>query len=231
MRAPPAQSGLCTHLVNIASPLSRLLFVRTPNSRLEPGVCAPKRARTHSGGSAPDGVDDSSDDEVLPGAAMPALPQPACALHDQLAVRSRSARRKALKRARRRQMVEAAVELTPSPCAAHAPPLVSLPVDGCVRHSTHGAAKAIVASVVQHAPVLLPAEESTTSDSYDADAAVPDARNTLDRAAGEQLHAFEQWVAGEPVSEADDEPPRIYLHALRVGDVISYRVVELSATG
>jgi hypothetical protein len=129
-------------------------------------------------------------------------------------------------------MVEAADELTPSPCAAHAPPLVSLPVDGCVRHSTHGAAKAIVASVTQHAPVLLPAEESTTSDSYDAaDAAVPDARNTLDRAAGKELHAFGRWVAGEPASEADDEPPCMDFHALRVGDVIRYRVVELSATG
>jgi hypothetical protein len=104
--------------------------------------------------------------------------------------------------------------------------------DAHTREVAHGAAEAVIYSVVQHAPVLLPAEESTTSDSDDAaDAAVPDARNTLDRAAGEQLHAFEQWVAGEPASEADDEPPRMDFHALRVGDVISYRVVELSATG
>jgi hypothetical protein len=86
--------------------------------------------------------------------------------------------------------------------------------------------------VVQHAPVLLPADESTTSDSYDAaDAAVPDARNTLDRLAGEELRAFEKWVAGEASSDAEDEHPCMDFHALRVGDVISYRVVELSATG
>ncbi len=205
--------------------------MRTPNSRSEPGVHLPKRARSRSAGSTPDGDDDSSDGEILSGAAMPALPQWACALHDQLAVRSRSARRKALKRARRRQMLEGTDVLASSPCAAGVPLLAFLPADG-VRDSTHGAAKAIVASVTQRAPVLLPAEESTTSDSYDAaDAVVPDARNTLDRAAGEQLRSFEQWVAGEPASEADNEPPRMDFHALRVGDVISYRVVELSATG
>ncbi len=105
--------------------------------------------------------------------------------------------------------------------------------DAHTREVVHGAAKAAIHSVVQHAPVLLPAEESTTSDSRSdgAEAAVPDARNTLDRAAGEELRAFEQWVAGEATSVADDEPPRMDFHALRVGDVISYRVVELSATG
>ncbi len=101
------------------------------------------------------------------------------------------------------------------------------------REVAHGAAKAAIHSVVQHAPVLLPADESTTSDSRSdaADAAVPDARNTLDRAVGEELRAFECWVAGEASSDADDEPPRIDLHALHVGDVMSYRIVELSATG
>jgi hypothetical protein len=104
--------------------------------------------------------------------------------------------------------------------------------DAHTREVAHGAAEAVIYSVVQHAPVLLPAEESTTSDSDDAaDAAVPDARNTLDRAVGEELRAFECWVAGEASSDADDEPPRIDLHALHVGDVMSYRIVELSATG
>ena len=206
--------------------------MRVPNSRAEHGVRVPKRARTHPGDSAPDCDDDGEtrdQGECLPG-AMPPLPHRPCAPHDGAAVRSRSARRKALKRARRRQMLEVAPTTSPCAKAAHAPALVSLPIDAYTRYHAHDAA--VIHSVVQHAPVLLPADESTTSDSYDgADGAVPDGRNTLDRAASEELHAFERWVAGETSTFPDIEPPRMDLHALRVGDVISYCVVELSATG
>ena len=46
----------------------------------------------------------------------------------------------------------------------------------------------------------------------------------------DKLQAFQLWVAGDVASDVEGEPC-LEMSALRVGDVITYRIVELSAAG
>ena len=54
-----------------------------------------------------------------------------------------------------------------------------------------------------------------------------DARHTN---GADELQAFQLWVAGDVASDAEGEPCS-EMSVLRVGDVITYRIVELSAAG
>ena len=54
--------------------------------------------------------------------------------------------------------------------------------------------------------------------------------NACHASGADELQAFQLWVAGEVASDAEGEPCSDTA-ALRVGDVITYHIVELSAAG
>lgn len=167
---------------------------------------------------------------------MPSLRQ-APALYEQpsdVGVRSRSARRKALKRARRRELLNNADAGPALPWAVvtHAIPPVAVCDDLFEPRSVARDAAAARRAVMQPGPVNQSADKKcTTSDSrsHNADAAVRGIRHAPGYDGCEEVQAFERWASGED-SEADASP-ETGMHVLRVGDVISYRIVEVSAAG